>query len=135
MTKAIAILTLSFLLLIGCKTKKEASESPSIVAEEVFKDTGTKPHQPMHKFNEAYSPTTLIIMVDSLVGKEPLRQAIKEYGATLIYDYTIIPGVAIRIPEGTTLEQGIAYFRKVRGVVSVNKDRITRLTDPVRAKS
>ena len=82
----------------------------------------------------AYSPSTLIIMVDTLVGKAPLLQAIKDYGATLKYDYSIIPGVAILIPEGKTLQESIAYFKKVRGVVSVNKDRITRLTDPVKPK-
>ena len=82
----------------------------------------------------AYSPNTLIIMVDTLVGKEPLLQAIKDYGATLKYDYNLIPGVAIRIPEGKTLQESIAYFKQVRGVVSVNKDRITRLTDPVKPK-
>lgn len=81
-----------------------------------------------------YSPNTLIIMVSEDIGKEPLYKAIKDYGATLKYDYSIIPGVAILIPEGTTLEQGIAYFKKVKGVVSVSKDRITRLTDPVRPR-
>ena len=106
----------------ACKSKKEVSPPPNLPMVEHNKDW------------MEYSPNTLIIMVSEEVGKEPLYNAIKDYGATLKYDYSIIPGVAIQIPEGTTLEQGIAYFKKVKGVVSVSKDRITRLTDPVRPR-
>lgn len=127
--KAFAILILSLLVLNACKTKKEAS-SPSHEGTE----RGVLPPIERGKEGLEYSPNTLIIMVDEKTGKEPLYKAIKDYGATLKYDYNIIPGVAIIIPEGTTLEQGIAYFKKVKGVVSVSKDRITRLTDPVRPR-
>ena len=115
--------------LSSCKSEKEVSPPPYGGV-----GGGSLPIMDRNKDWMEYSPTTLIIMVDESVGKKPLYKAIKDYGATLIYDYNIIPGVAIRIPEGTTLEQGIAYFKKVKGVVSVSKDRITRLTDPVRPR-
>ena len=78
-----------------------------------------------------YSPNVLIIMYDTEIGKEPLAAAVRQYGAEIIYDYSIIPGMAIRIPEGRTLEEAIAFFKKVDGVLTVEKDRIYHLTDPV----
>ena len=72
-------------------------------------------------------------MYDTEIGKEPLQNAVKQYGAEIIYDYSIIPGMAIRIPEGKDIHEAIEYFKKVKGVVSVERDRIYHLTDPVKA--
>ena len=63
-----------------------------------------------------YSPNTLIIMYDETVGKEPLMEAIEAYGAEVKYDYSLIPGMAIRIPDRTDIRDAIAFFRKVKGV-------------------
>lgn len=79
-----------------------------------------------------YSPTTLIITYDAEVGKQPLLDAIKASGAQIIYDYKMIHGMAIKKPDNMTLDEAIAHFRKVRGVLTVEKDRIIRLTDPVK---
>lgn len=129
-TFLLAISTL--LLMTACKTKGKASlNSPKKVE---MSETPPLTGEIGKGLHGAYSPNTLIIMVDTLVGKEPLLKAIKDYGATLKYDYSLIPGVAIRIPEGKTLQESITYFKQVRGVVSVSKDRITRLTDPVKPK-
>lgn len=76
-----------------------------------------------------YSPNTLIIMYDSEVGKEPIVKAIKRYGAEVIYDYNIIPGMAIRIPDGKDIRDAAVYFRKVKGVLSVERDAIYETTD------
>ena len=78
-----------------------------------------------------YSPNTLIIKYDEAVGKEPLLEAIETYGAEVKYDYSLIPGMAIRIPDGKDIHDAITFFRKVKGVTSVERDRIIRLTDPV----
>ena len=48
-------------------------------------------------FDEEYSPNTLIVMYDTEVGKEPLVEAVKSSNAEIIYDYNLIPGMAIRI--------------------------------------
>ena len=80
------------------------------------------------------SPNTLIIMYDPEVGKEPLFTAVKEYGAELKYDYSIIPGIAIKIPEGTDIHDAIAFFKKVKGVTSVNRDHIYHLIEPVKPR-
>ena len=83
---------------------------------------------------EMYSPDTLLIMYDPETGKEPLLKAVKEYGAELKYDYSLIPGIAIRIPEGTDIHKAMEWFKKVKGVVSVERDRIYHLIDPVKPR-
>ena len=77
------------------------------------------------------SPDKLIIMYDEEIGKKPLLSAVEAYGAELIYDYSIIPGIAIRIPEGKDIRDAINYFKKVQGVTSIERDHIYHLTDPV----
>ena len=86
------------------------------------------PRDPIGEF----SPTTIIITYDAEVGKQPLLDAIEGCGAEIIYDYKIIHGMAIRKPDDMTLNEAIAHFRKVKGVLTVEKDRIIRLTDPVK---
>lgn len=83
---------------------------------------------------DMYSPNTLIIMYDTEIGKTPLIEAVGSYGAEIIYDYSIIPGMAIRIPEGTDIHKAMAYFKKVEGVVSVERDRINHLVEPVKPR-
>ena len=84
--------------------------------------------------DESVSPTNLIIMYDAEIGKEALLQAVKDYGAELLYYYRIISGIAIKIPEGKHILEAIAYFNKVKGVIAVERDHIYHLIDPVRPK-
>ena len=83
---------------------------------------------------EYVSPTNLIIMYDTEIGKKDLLQAVKDYGADLLYDYSIIPGIAIRIPEGSDILKAIAFFEKVKGVTAVERDHIYHLIEPVKPK-
>lgn len=110
------------MVLCCCNTRQQASVEP-LVDNRVIVDQV----QP----GVDYSPTTIIVMCDSTIGKEPVRQAVVQCGASIIYDYHIICGMAIRKPDNMTLEQAIAHFKKVRGVVSVERDRIMRLIEPV----
>lgn len=84
---------------------------------------------------QEFAPDRLIILYDEAVGKDPLVKAIRAYKAEILYDYNLIPGMAIRLPEGSDLKAAIAFFKQVKGVVSVERDRIYRLTDPVRPKT
>lgn len=84
--------------------------------------------------DEFVSPTNLIIMYDVEVGKEALLQAVKDYGAELLYDYSLIPGIAIKIPEGRHILEAIGYFNQVKGVTAVERDHIYHLIDPVKPK-
>ena len=90
--------------------------------------------EPIPLGEEFYAPDRLLIMYDEKIGKEPLLAAIEEYNAEIIYDYTIIPGMAIKIPEGADIHEAMEFFKKVKGVVSVERDQIIYLTDPVQPK-
>lgn len=81
---------------------------------------------------EKFSPNVLIISYDAEVGKKALLKAVKDYKAEIIYDYKIINAIAIRIPNDKTLDESITYFKGVKGVIAVEKDRILELDDPVR---
>lgn len=83
---------------------------------------------------DMYSPDRLIIMYDAEKGKDPLLKAVGEYEAEILYDYSLIPALAIRLPEGSDIRKAIEFFKKVEGVVSVERDRIIRLTDPVKPR-
>jgi hypothetical protein len=74
-----------------------------------------------------YSKDVLIIFFDSSVGSKPLKKAIAKYHAKIIYEYKNFNGLSLVIPKGKTLDESITYFNKVKGVLSVEKDRICHL--------
>lgn len=81
-----------------------------------------------------HSPNVFLVMYDAEIGKEPLLKAIKEYKCEVVYDYKIINGMALKKPKAKSLEETMQYFRGVKGVLTVEYDRITRLTDPVKPR-
>jgi len=76
---------------------------------------------------ELYSRNTLIISYDTEVGTAALDSAIESYGAEVIYRYSIINAIAIRIPDGKDIHEAIDYFNKIEGVLAVNRDRKMQL--------
>lgn len=108
-------------LLTACHAQKQLDPPKTIVK-----------HEPISGMD--YSPTNLIVMYDAEIGKEPLLEAIHEIQAEIIYDYSIITGMAIRKPETMSLEATKAYFEKIKGVLSVAYDHIYRLDDPIKPK-
>ena len=84
--------------------------------------------------DQEHSPHVFLVMYDAEVGKEPLQKAIKSYKCEVIYDYKIIHGMALKKPENKTLEETMHYFRGVKGVLSVEYDRINHLVEPVRPR-
>ena len=76
---------------------------------------------------QQFSPTNLIITVDNTIGKEHLKKAIEEYHAEILYDYNIINSMAIKIPEDKNIEEAIEFFKKVKGVIGVERDRIAQI--------
>ena len=121
------LIYIALLLCAACHTSQ--STMPSIAWNDNDSSTVVKP--PRDAIGE-YSPTTLIISYDAQVGKQPLLDAIEASGARVIYDYKMISGMAIKKPDNMTLDEAIAYFKKVKGVTHVERDRIIRLTDPVK---
>ena len=69
----------------------------------------------------------LIIFYDGQTGPARLMQAVKDYGATLIYEYRTLRGIVIRPPQNVPLQDAAAHFEQVKGVLTVNQDQITPL--------
>ena len=120
MKQAILYIFISVVVLTSCKSKQTLELSAPINIE--------------HKYVPEHSPNVFLIMYDAEMGKDPLLKAIKEYGCEIFYDYNMINGMALKKPEGKTLEETMAYFKKVKGVTNVEYDHIIRLTDPVKPK-
>lgn len=73
------------------------------------------------------SGRNLIIFYDNTVGNKPLLKAAKKYGSKLIYQYRNFHGVAVTIPSRYTTPQAIEYYKKVKGVLTVEEDRKMQL--------
>ena len=84
-------------------------------------------HNPNRKKEPEFSPKTLIIFYDGTIGKEPLKKAIEDYHANIVYDLKNMNSITITIPDGTKIEDAIEYFNKVEGVLQVNRDQIMQL--------
>ena len=78
---------------------------------------------------EEYSPYTLIISYDTIVGTAALDSAIRSYGAEVKYRYHFVNALAITIPQDKDIHDAIRYFSRIEGVLAVNRDRIYHLTD------
>lgn len=114
----------------GCstisRTEKQLSKVDSYDSPDIPAIGECPPTRPCQS-GLAYSHNILIVSYDEGVGKGPLRKAVSKYGAEILYDYSIINALAIRLPEGKTLDDGIHYFNKVKGVIDVSKNSIYRL--------
>lgn len=85
------------------------------------------PPPPQTAGTEQKTSGNLIIFYDSQTGPAPLMQAVKDYGATLIYAYRTLRGIVIRPPQNVPLQDAAAHFEQVKGVLAVNQDQITPL--------
>ena len=54
-------------------------------------------------------------------------KTVKDSGASLVYEYKNLHGIAIRPAANTNIQNVIAYFQKVNGVLSVEQDRLMKL--------
>ncbi len=128
-TESSFFLAAVFALVTGCstmsRTEKQLSRVDSFDSPDI-PSIGDLPPAPPRQAGLAYSPNTLIISYDEGVGKGPLKKAVSRYGAEIIFDYSIVNALAIKIPEGKTLEETARYFRKVKGVVDVSKNAVYR---------
>lgn len=117
----------AFTVATGCSTisrtekqlaKVDSFDSPDIPA------IGKLPPMRPRQVGLAYSPNTLIVYYDEVVGNGPLKKAAAKYKADVVYDYSIIDALTIRIPDGKTLEEAAKYFHKVKGVIGVSRNEI-----------
>lgn len=126
MKKVDLLWAMPLLALAACRAG--GSAVPRVQAQQVrpryYNPADTAAVQPA---GQLYSPSTLIIMYDGPRGKKSLLKAVKKYGARLMYDYTMVNGIAIELPKGRDVHEARAWFQKVKGVVGVNYDYIYQL--------
>ena len=131
----LTIVILILWVMSGCstmsRTEKQLAKVDSFESPDIPFPGMLPPERPRNTGLE-YSKDVLIISYDAEIGKEPLRKAINKYGAEVIYDYRMVNAMAVRIPDPDKMEEMIARFEKVKGVLQVSRDQIYHLDPPVR---
>ena len=115
----ILVAQIAIILFTSCKTKQKVELSAPIQG---------------HQYEQEHSPNVFLVMYDEKVGKVPLQKAVKAYKCEVIYDYNLINGMALKKPDGKTLEETMQYFKGVKGVLTVEYDHIIRHTDPIKPR-
>jgi hypothetical protein len=126
---SIFVLSLS-LLFVQCKAKSAIPYSPvadTVASKQSLVKSDTIAKRIIRPHTGEYNSHTLIIFYDVQIGNKALLKAVQSYGAKILYQYKNFNGIAISIPDNKTLDESITYFQKVKGVLSVNKDRIYHL--------
>ena len=111
---------LMFFVAISCVTIVSCKSKNTFPISSVYHSVGE------------HSSSTFLVMYDEQIGKEPLLKAVQNFKAEIIYDYDIIPGMAIKKPDNKSLEETMSLFKNVKGVVSVEYDQIYRIDDPIK---
>ncbi|MBR1927160.1 MAG: hypothetical protein IJ840_05365 [Bacteroidales bacterium] len=123
-------LLVAFAVMAGCstmsRTEKQLARVDSFDSPDIPSPGAVPPLRPKNSGLE-YSRDVLVVSYDIEIGKEPLKKAIRKYGASIIYDYKIGNAIAIRIPDPLKLDEAISHFEKVKGVLQVSRDRVNYL--------
>ncbi|MDD6853210.1 MAG: hypothetical protein PUD58_02730 [Prevotella sp.] len=77
--------------------------------------------------NEDYSKSVLIIFYEDATAKKRLRRALRKMHCETIYEYHNFNAMAVRIPESSEIMAVADRIRKIRGVLTVERDRIMHL--------
>lgn len=112
------------MLLSGCGAWRTANAVKAMPGPVILEDM---PDTVDRKVDvQQYSPTTLIVMYES--GRhDAVRKAVEKYGCEVIYDYNIIKGLAVKKPDGKTLDETANHLKSIKGVLSVERDAIMHL--------
>lgn len=95
-------------LLTACSTSR--------IPDNVITDLGDKTYRE--------HTNVLIIYYDHELGKAPLLEAIAKHKAEILYEYKSFDAIAIRLHHGAHPEKSVATFAKVKGVTSVQRDKV-----------
>ena len=128
----ILVAQIVIILLTSCKTKQTVELSAPIQGHQYEQEHSCVPSVASDQRSSA--PNVFLVMYDEKVGKESLQKTVKAYKCEVIYDYNLINGMALKKPEGKTLEETMQYFKGIKGVVAVEYDRINHLVEPVKPR-
>ena len=76
--------------------------------------------------NLHYTPATLIIFFEEGAQQEVLSAA-QRYGCTVLYTFQQMNGCAVRIPATKSVEESIAYFKRLSSVLQVQRDEVIQM--------
>lgn len=117
-------------VLAGCstmsRTEKQLAKVDSFDAPDIPAPGSIPPERPRDGGLE-FSSDVLVISYDIQIGKDPLKKAIRKYGAEIIYDYRIVNAIAVRVPDPAKIKEAVTYFEKVKGVMQVSRDKVNYL--------
>ena len=105
----------------------EAQYGPGVINRDRIADPAV-PQQPR------YSPRTLLISVESWRKEAGIAELCERYHLSVVYDYHLVSMYAVSTERDYTdgeMEALIAALEQERGVLSVQRDQIYRLTDPI----
>ena len=114
----------------GCSTMSRTEKQLARVDSYDYPDIPSLGNMPPLRPRDGgleYAKDILVISYDIEIGKDPLKKAIRKYGAEVKYDYRIVNAIAVRIPDPDKMDEAILYFEKVKGVLQVSRDRINYL--------
>ena len=66
--------------------------------------------------------TLIVFYNENEISLPKLKRKVKSYDAEIIYEYKEMKGIAVRISQGKSIEQGRKYFESIKGVTNVMKD-------------
>ncbi|MEQ4617644.1 MAG: hypothetical protein ABN482_06310 [Corticimicrobacter sp.] len=77
----------------------------------------------------AHAERTLIIMYDGTRqdSAQQVLAAAEQYGAEVLYQLNVVKAIALRMPEGQDVDQAMAHFRQLPGVLSVERDQVMQV--------
>lgn len=108
--KKLVILAIAAMMVAGCAHKTMLIDTPAAIGQQ----------------SEA-SDNALIIFYDSEVGDSPVKATIADLKCDIVYEYANFKGLAIRLPEGLTIDKATKRLKATRGVLQVSRDYVNRL--------
>ncbi len=128
--QTLSLMAAALILSVGCstmsRTEKQLARVDSFDAPDIPAPGSIPPERPRDGGLE-FSSDVLVISYDIQIGKDPLKKAIRKYGAEIIYDYRIVNAIAIRVPDPSKIQEAVTHFEKVKGVLQVSRDKVNYL--------
>lgn len=124
MTKTAIALLVSAFAMTGCYRTMLISETAE---QSTANSTSTPQDSTTSAAPGQYTPGVAIVTYSSPEAKTNILGVAKSLGATVIYDYKNFNSVALRKPDGMTLDAMMDELRKIDGVLGVVEDQMCEL--------
>lgn len=69
----------------------------------------------------------VIIFYDPAAGKEAITAELARHGSEVVYDYTMMHGMAVTAPRRWSMARTLMHYGRIDGVLGVTADRTKQL--------